>query len=131
MSEEYNYWPTEFLQSTESLKSDENIEFIEEKIRELDDNISFVVDDYIDWNTTFNDHKQRDCGEQKAKDLFQFCEYNTTTTTTTTAFSKDNVSDFTVQLEKYVRNYVMHCIHDFRKSIDTKIKLAKAQVGHS
>ncbi|CAF1528848.1 unnamed protein product [Didymodactylos carnosus] len=106
LDEEYDYWAAEVLQSTQELDNDTNIEFIHEKIRELNDNISFIIDDYRECGRIFEHYRKNNSSEQIAKHLF---ELSGIISTTGAAFPENNVHDSIIQLETYAHGYVIHC----------------------
>jgi hypothetical protein len=120
-----NYWTKEVLQSTKECNNDTNIEFIQSKIDRLKNNISDLIDTINECTIILTVHRKHDSNNQTAQEMFQTAGIHTPGA----AFPDNNIRDSILQFSDYVHEHIKHCTRHFRKPIDTKSQLAKAEVN--
>lgn len=125
LGRENNYWTEEVLQLTKQCDNDTNIEFIQSKINRLKHDIDDLIDTLNECTIILTVYRKHDLNNQTAQKIFQTAGIHPTGA----ALPNNIIRDSIIQFDNYVHEYIKYCTGHFRKSIDTKIQLAKAEVN--
>ncbi|CAF1549538.1 unnamed protein product [Adineta ricciae] len=124
--QEYNYWTEEVFQATQTMDNSTNTKFLEVKISQLDENIDNIIKDFHQCESILFNYREYDRNYRTTDMLLNIAGK----ITDTEILSFEQINDYQDELNDSIKDYIMDCTRHFRKSIETKIQLAKVHADH-